>query len=303
MPEVEFDITPPYDFALSLEFARCTRFEVRDSHGQNRLRRIMLIDGIPVFVEIGCDGGVERPRGILAWSYPEGGRVTRSAILQSARRVICADLNLGPFYRRLSAAARRTAVLRNFRGLKPILTPTVFESAAWAIMGQQVNLTFAFALKMRLVEEFGRRFSLNGTDFFLFPTPDIISRADTAELRRLQFSARKAEYLLGISKSVSCGDLDLEALAGQTYGSAVASLVSIRGVGSWSANYILMRGAGHLDCLPLGDSGLHRAVRKLYRLKTVPDNTRVENLARIFRPYRTLFTWYLWCYIMKGNTS
>jgi 3-methyladenine DNA glycosylase/8-oxoguanine DNA glycosylase len=266
MPEASFKITPPYNFALSLTFARCTRFEIEDDNGADILQKILQINGKPVFVKIICDGDIYNPRAAVSWSALNGGLPSRKDIIYTVKRIISADLDLTSFYRLCRKSKHFSKIIGQFCGLKPILTPTVFESAAWAIMGQQVNLNFASILKNRLVEKYGQELNIDGRSFSLFPLPEKISRAQISELRSFQFSKR-----------------------------------SIRGIGVWSANYILMRGAGHLNCLPLGDSGLHRAVKNLYRLKTIPDNEKVEKLAQKFIPYRSLYTLYLWCSLLKGE--
>ncbi|MEW5925797.1 MAG: DNA-3-methyladenine glycosylase, partial [Candidatus Zixiibacteriota bacterium] len=136
--------------------------------------------------------------------------------------------------------------------------------------------------------------NVNGREYDLFPEPKDLHGATVEQLRLMQFSNRKAEYLLDLSRAVVNGDLELEKTGKSDYHTALNNLLAVRGIGIWSANYILMRGAGHLDCLPLGDSGLHRAVRNLYKLKKAPEKEKVEKLAAPFAPYRSLYTLYLW---------
>jgi len=294
MLEAEIEIIPPYNFELSLRFAKGCRFETEGELDDDRLLRLLRIDGTPVLIKISVNKEIERPVASVSWSLPEGGRIPRKKITDFCGRLICADLDLSSFYSLAAKSGRLKEVVGRFRGLKPILTPSIFESAAWAIMGQQVNLKFASTLRIRMVEKYGKRIQADGHLYFLFPEPGEVSRASVSELKELQFSTRKAEYLLDLSQGIANGRYPLESLSQLNYGEALSELTAIRGLGVWSANYILMRGAGHLDCLPLGDSGLHRAVQRLYRLKEAPDNRKVEKLAAKFSPYRSLYTLYLW---------
>jgi DNA-3-methyladenine glycosylase II len=296
-----FSITPPYDFAVSLRFSKRSHLENVDDVHDKKLRRVFLICNVPVLAEIECFGNIESPHGIVRWTALNAGDVKPSDIIEAVRRIICADLDLLPFYLKASRDRHLLTLTEKFRGLKPLLTSTIFEAAAWAIMGQQVNLHFAYTLKKRLVENFGRRFSHAGREWFLFPRPADLAELELAELRSLQFSARKAEYLRDLSHYLFEDSSLFDSLVEQTYLSAVHYLMSIRGIGIWSANYILLRGAGFLDCLPLGDSGLHRAVRTIYRMRYIPDNKKIEKLARPMMPYRSLFTLYLWFSLMKGE--
>ena len=298
-----FSITPPHDFALSLRFSQRSRFENVDDGRDKKLRRAILIGDVPVLAEIECLGDIESPHGVVRWTALNTGKVKRSDVINAARKIICADLDLLPFYLKASRDRHLMTLTEKFRGLKPLLTSTIFESAAWAMMGQQVNLHFAYTLKKRLVENFGRKFHHAGREWFLFPRPADLAKLEVAELRSLQFSARKAEYLRDLSYNLSEDSSLFDSIVEQTYLSAVHYLMSIRGIGIWSANYILLRGAGFLDCLPLGDSGLYRAVRIAYRMRTIPDNKKIEKLARPMIPYRSLFTIYLWFSLMKEENG
>jgi DNA-3-methyladenine glycosylase II len=301
MPEISFKIKPPFDFALSLEFARCTKFEIENSDGSVALRKILDINGHPCFIKIDCTGGVNNPGAHVHWEALNGGSIRSDIIVGMVKRILSADVKVDQFYKVGEKSGRFRKIIEQYYGLKPILTPTVFESAAWAIMGQQVNLNFAHILKNRLVENYGREYKLDGYAYSLFPGPDKIGRADVASLTSMQFSERKAEYIIDLAREVSSGRLELDLLTQMKYDEALERLQAIRGIGVWSANYILMRGAGHLNCLPLGDSGLHRAIKKLYRLKELPDNTKVMQSAQKFAPFRSLYTLYLWCYLIKGE--
>ena len=300
MPHAKIKIVPPFDMILSLRFATACRFESENDCREGKFRRIIKIDNVPVLLTITVSGNVENPAGRVQWSMPEGGNVRRKTILDLSRRIVSADLDLEPFYKQASNSHTVKKVTDTFRGLKPILTPTVYESAAWAIMGQQVNLNFAYTLKKRITEKYGRTISIDNRKYALFPEPVKFKKVTVGQLRRLQFSTRKAEYLLGLSKSVTNGELNLELLAGENYENALEKLLTVRGIGIWSANYILMRGAGQLNCLPLGDSGLHRAVKNWYKLKNLPDHEKVKKLAKPCAPFRSLYTLYLWYSLLNS---
>jgi len=294
MPQAKIKITPPFDIKLSLRFATACRFESEADCREGRFHRMVDIGGTPVLLTVTAEDGNESATARVSWSTPCGGEVRRAEVLKLARHIISADLDLGPFYKMASKVKLMSGIVRDFRGLKPIMTPSVYEAAAWAVMGQQVNLNFAYTLKKRVTEKYGSIVSHDNREYPLFPPPDRIAGAEVAQLRRLQFSNRKAEYLIGLSKLVAERILKLEQLNRIDYTEALETLLAVRGIGIWSANYILMRGAGHLDCLPLGDSGLHRAVKNLYKLKTSPDNEKVAKAAEPFKKFRSLYTLYLW---------
>ncbi|MEW5925101.1 MAG: hypothetical protein AB1746_14035, partial [Candidatus Zixiibacteriota bacterium] len=150
MAGAEFEIKPPFDMRLSLRFATACRFESEADCAEGRFHRMVHISGIPVLLTITTEGSVDKVVGKAIWSFPEGGKVPGRKIVELAQYIVSADLDVAPFYNLASRSNSMKAIIAKFHGLKPILTPSVFESAAWAIMGQQVNLNFAHTLKMRV---------------------------------------------------------------------------------------------------------------------------------------------------------
>jgi DNA-3-methyladenine glycosylase II len=282
----------PYSFDLSYSFYRRSKFEMVDRFADRFFMRPIAIDGIPILIKIpyGNDGLTSILN--IKWQSPgEFDDVKRLRLMLA--RMFYVDFDIENFYRHPLDKAMR-GLTRRFTGFRPILTPDVFEASAWAIIGQQVNLQFAYRLKSRIVEYVNRSFTIDGIKYYLFPSSSEVADMKYKTLRSMQFSGRKAEYLLEFARMVSNGELDLEDLAELDYEPAQEKLLSIRGIGPWSANYILMRGAGHRDAFPIGDSGINHAVRNLYGLDKKPDIDLLLELGERWRPYRSLATFYLW---------
>lgn len=294
MPRSEFKIISPYDFDLSTKFCERTKFDKLDRSDKYYLKRYTQIDKTPVFLEIGCSGTINRPVGLVKWSYPDGGRIGKKRITETAAKIISADVDLKPFYKKLNQSAKLKSLAKSLYGLKPILTATAFESAAWAIIGQQINLTFAGKVKMRLERRYGKSIKYGNSRFYLFPDATKLARVRIPALKKMQFSLRKAEYLIGLAGICTKQKDFFDSLSDTPYNEAVEKLITVRGIGIWSANYLLMRGVGHLNCLPLGDTGLTRATKEVYNMRTKPDNDKIEKMAKKFEPYRSLYTLYLW---------
>jgi len=282
----------PYDFGLSFSFYRRSRFELIDTVADGHFARSFLIDDVPVLIRIPRqkNGIIDRFR--INWRSPSE-RVDRKKLRRLLKRMFYADFEIERFYsRRLDPVMRR--LVRKFVGFRPILTPSVFEAAAWAVIGQQVTLHFAHMIKSRLIEMIDRSFELDGERYYLFPTPEDIAGLDYRSLRSIQLSGRKAEYLLDLSRLVASGKIELENVMARDYETAYHELTAIRGIGPWTANYVLLRGAGHRDAFPIGDSGINRAVRVQYGLEKKPDVDYLLELAERWRPYRSLASFYLW---------
>ena len=286
------DAVGPYDFELSYSFYRRSKFEMVDRFGEKCFVRPIMFGKSPVIITISSAKGERSKQIAVFWKSPK--RVDDpEGLKQLLIRMLCLDFDLRIFYRQQLDPIMKT-LTRTYPGFRPILTPDIFEAAAWAIIGQQVTLHFAYMLKGRLVEKVNRNFKVGGITYHLFPSAEDIAGLDHDSLRAMQLSTRKTEYLLDFSRAVATGEFDLESLRTLDYDTAVERLLALRGIGPWSANYILMRGAGHLDAYPIGDSGINRAVKDLYGLRKKPDTKRLLKIGNNWRQYRSLACFYLW---------
>ncbi|GLH66976.1 DNA-3-methyladenine glycosylase 2 [Geothrix edaphica] len=185
------------------------------------------------------------------------------------------------------------ALARGREGLRVPLTLDPFEALVWAILGQQVNLAFAYALRRDLI-------CLAGT-----PVGELIAHPEAARLAALEpgelvarrFSRRKAEYVLNAAGKVAAGELRLEEMLTAT--GAGKALLALRGCGPWTAQYVLMRGLGFRDCVPVGDAALTLALQRWFKLEARPDGPGTTRLMAPFAPHRSLATFHLWA-SLKG---
>ena len=170
-------------------------------------------------------------------------------------------------------------------------TPSVFDGVLWSILGQQINFPFACLLKRRLIE---RTSAVFADGLHAPPTPAAIAALDPAELLPLQFSRQKSAYVTDTARLIASGQLDLAALRSMSATRAERTLLTVRGLGPWSVNYIMMRALGLPDCVPLGDTGVTSGLLALLRLDERPDVDATRRLMAVFSPYRSLATAHLW---------
>src|SRR5262249_30716473 len=139
-----------------------------------------------------------------------GARTARvvDAALAEARHIVGADLDVASFYREAADDPVLAGLIPRHYGLRPTLSAQPVEMLVGAICAQQVNLAFAFTVRARLVRCFGTAVRVNGETIYTFPGPELLARARVSELRRMQFTTRKAEYIVGLARCVSDGGLD-----------------------------------------------------------------------------------------------
>ncbi len=178
-------------------------------------------------------------------------------------------------------------LVRRRPGLRVPGSADGFELAARAVVGQQVSLAAARTVAARLVERYGEPLDEpHGSVTRLFPTSAALAQADPASL---PMPRGRARALRELARRVSAGDLRLD--AGAEPESALSDLLSIPGIGSWTASYIAMRALGDPDAYPLGDAGLRRA---LEQHGLALDRADERRLAESWRPWRSYATVHLW---------
>jgi AraC family transcriptional regulator of adaptative response / DNA-3-methyladenine glycosylase II len=184
---------------------------------------------------------------------------------------------------------QHAAFVKPRRGLRLPLIPRGFDALCWAITGQQINLKFAGALRRAMILLAGQKIGA----MIAHPTAETLANVGVPALTALRYSGSKARYLVDAAAAVAKGELDIENLA---LGSAVAAeraLIAQRGVGVWTARYVLMR-RGFADSAPVGDSGLATALQRLHELPARPDAGHTERLMSRFAPNRSLASMHLW---------
>lgn len=260
-------------------------------------------DQIHMLIPAGADSAVVRidgeQEGYLRIRYIGDGAGTTSAARAAAVRYVREwfdlDTDLAPFYEMAeNDTLLREAVHRNY-GLRLIGIPDLFEALCWGIIGQQINLTFAYTLKRRFVEQFGTSAEADGQLYWAFPSPERIAALDTADLIPLQLTSKKAEYLIGVARLVAEGKLSKERLlATGDCKAAEKQLVSVRGIGPWTANYVLMRCLRYPSAFPIDDVGLHLALKQLLGLDHKPSKETIERLSVHWAGWEAYATFYLW---------
>jgi DNA-3-methyladenine glycosylase II len=202
--------------------------------------------------------------------------------------------NLKPFYSLAKKDELLRPLVKEFYGYRIIGEPDLFESLVWAVLGQQINLTFAYTLKQRFVEQFGERLAHNGGEYFLFPTPERVAVLGDSDLLPLQFSRQKSKYTTLIAEAFAAGLVSKEKFIGWPLKEAKEELMKIKGVGNWTANYALMKTYRYPDAFPLEDAGLHNAIKNQLGLKAKPSLDRVKKIFKKYKGWEAYATLYLW---------
>jgi endonuclease III len=139
--------------------------------------------------------------------------------------------------------------------MKPPRFATVFESVINAIACQQMTLTVGIRLLNGLAANHGPALQEGQDAVHAFPRPEDLAGLQPEELRRLGFSRQKGRAMIELARAINEGRLDLEALTELPDEEAVERLRGLRGVGRWTAEFVLLRGLGRTHVFPGDDVG------------------------------------------------
>ncbi|HVW83598.1 MAG TPA: hypothetical protein VHB50_02920, partial [Bryobacteraceae bacterium] len=261
---------------------------VSESVSGDGLRKCVLIDGRAALLDIRFGG-----------EYADCSVDT--ADIFAAHRAIIRILGLGAdaagFERQFRADELLGLTIARQQGLRIPLTPQPWEALAWAIMGQQISLKAAVALRRELIMHAGNAHPIG---LRAHPSAEAVAGFNVETLRRLKFSGSKAEYLLAAARAVASGELPLATMRKMSARRAARLLSAIRGVGPWTVQYVFLRGLGFADCLPAGDTGLAQGLGRLCGER--PGELQIRELMARFAPYRSLATCHVWA-TLKGRAD
>ena len=203
------------------------------------------------------------------------------------------DLDLVGFYRMAKADPALASLVEPLYGLRPTLAPTPFEMLVGSITAQQINLSFAFACRARLVRRYGTPVRAGRETVWAFPDAARLAGARLRELRALKYSTRKAEYIRDLARAVVSGALDLEAVCSEPTPTVIERLTALRGLGRWTADWFLARCLGRGDVCPAGDLAVRKAFDHYYGRGRALSEKAIRRRADAWGQYQNLAVHYL----------
>ena len=288
------ELTGPFNPELSLAFWLRRPEELIDLVGPgNSYTRLFFRDDRPVLLHVEQTGDLENPSCdvTLAGEIRDDDRAWAA---DTVRWLLNDHCPLEDFYAHITAADPAFPLVAGTRGLRPPLSPTLFETLVFAIVGQQVNLTFAYRCKAALEQNYTRCSIIDGLEYMAALAPQNLDGAEIADLRALKISNAKSRAILELAERFRAEPLDRHKLAGKSSGEISDILTSFRGIGPWTAAYSMIKALGTLDVLPCGDAGVQNAVRTWRSMDHKPTSDEVHAIGDLWGSYKALATFYLW---------
>ena len=284
--------TPPlFSFSECLWFLNRNYDDCLHSVGENAVLKAIATPFGDVLFKVSEQGGFLQIDVLEGASTPE----CRDFLTAYVKEWFDMDRDLTPFYMRLKRDSRLAYMAEDFAGLRLMGISDMFEALCWSVIGQQINLTFAYKMKRRMVERYGRHIEWDNQVFHIFPGPEVLADAAVEVLREMQFSQKKAEYVIGVARAFVEGTLSraqIDALP--DFESRQKALTAHKGIGVWTANYVLMKSFRAPEGIPHGDVGLLNALVGHGIITERSEKDKIEAFFRDYVGWETYVTFYLW---------
>jgi DNA-3-methyladenine glycosylase II len=287
---LEIQISGEFDFRQCLIFLGRSPQECLHSIAGPLFYKAVRLNGERLLLKISSDNQTIR----IEYPFHTPAKITRAEIAKFGWEFFDLGRDLSGFYQMGQADPVLKSLIAKYRGLRIIGIPDLFETLTWAIIGQQINLTFAYTMKKKLVEKYGEKFSWADGELWFFPEPDAIVGLEVQDLARLQFSRQKAEYVIGLAKLFANGSLRKDKLKQQSDQEIYQKLLGIRGVGKWTADYTMMKSFYVASAFPIADVGLHQALKNVLELPQKPTIEQIQTMAVHWKGWEAYATFYLW---------
>lgn len=290
MTEMLLAVQQPFDFQECLVFLSRSEQEVLHVTTHDTVRKLIRIGKRLILTEL------QEAENHIRVVFPvdDVSDTEKEYVEREVRDWLDLDRDLIPFETMGAKDELLAPLIEAHRGLRMIGFPDLFEALTWAIIGQQITLSFAYTIKRRFVERYGDQRVVGDQVYWTFPRAERIALLEPEALRELQFSIRKAEYIIDIAREITSGTLSKALLQSQSSADIRQRLLAIRGVGAWTADYVLMKCFQDASAFPVADVGLHQAIQHRLGTAEKPTIEEVRRYGERWQGWEGYATFYLW---------
>jgi len=284
---------PPFRLDLTVWALRRRQRNLIDRWDGGAYRRVIVMAERPIELAVRQEGSCEAPRLILTATPPPRTLLEDRRVRSIVDRLLGLRVELTDWYRMAAGDARLRPLADTFRGMKPPRFPTMFEAVVNAFACQQLSLEVGIELLNRLATLTGAGFGVPPDTRYAFPTARDVARLAPVKYRAIGFSHQKVRALLGLACAVARGELDLEPLQQEHDAVVQQRLLELRGVGRWTAEYVLLRGLGRVHVFPGDDVGARKRLGRWLGRSQPLDYAGVHRAVTRWRPYAGLVYFHL----------
>lgn len=296
---------PPYDFELTAgqpNYSREQQFKTEEYVEGSYVRLLDLGDKV-VLAKVTSVGYVDQPELSVELTGSDLTDTDADRAAQQITWLLGCDQDLRPFYDAVTADPVLADVVNDFYGYHNTRTASVYEALVQAVLGQQIATNVSRIIRSLLVENYGVRATIVDREWYAFPRAESLAIAEVDDLRQLKLSFRKAEYIQGIARAALDSGNNLDGMHDLEDDEVVKCMVAMRGVGQWTAQWVLVRALARPDGFPVGDLALRRTVSSLYFNGKEIDDAQLLAFSERWAPWRSYATSYLFAALRSGRIA
>jgi DNA-3-methyladenine glycosylase II len=284
---------PPFRLDLTVWALRRRPRNLIDRWDGTTYRRVIVVGGRPTELAARQAGSSAAPKLIVTATPAPRSLQDRQRVRSSVDRLLGLRIDLTDWYQTAAADTRLRRLADTFRGMKPPRFATMFEAVVNAFACQQLSLEVGLELLNRLAMLCGARAGTLPDAGYAFPVADDVARLPAEKYRALGFSRQKVHALLSLARAITRRALDLESLEQKDDTVVRQRLLDLRGVGRWSAEYVLLRGLGRLHVFPGDDVGAQKRLARWLGRSRPLDYGGVGRAVERWQPYAGLVYFHL----------
>ena len=286
----------PFDFSQSLEFlSDFSPMKNEQEVKSGAFTKAVQANGRTIGFKVSDNGTIEDPKlAFTAYSEAKFTDEVKELIADRISFFLSLQDNLKEFYEIAKKDEWIQPAIKQFYGHKQVKFLTPFEIACWAILAQRIPMAAAHKMKENIVKKVGGRINVKGVEYHSFPEPSNLAAA-LADLPELVSNKRKTDYLSAVAEAFC--KVDEYWLRSAPYDHVHRWLTDIKGIGDWSANFVMIRGLGRMENLSNIEPQLALDVARIYTRKDEPTlNEEVCQIAEKYGKWKGYWAYYLRIY-------
>ena len=295
----------PYDFELTAgqpNYSRDQQFKTED-YVDGAYVRLLDLGDKTALASVRSVGSVDAPELSVTLTGDDLTDDDASRAATQLAWLLGCNQDLRPFYDSVGDDLILSDVVREFYGYHNTRAASVFEALVQAVMGQQIATAVARIVRSLMIEHYGIRATIAGREWYAFPRAEALAMAEVTDLRQLKLSVRKSEYIQGIARAALESPDGFEGMHQLPDDEVIKQMVALRGVGQWTAQWILVRALSRPDGFPIGDLALRRTVAALYFDGAEITDEELLAFSERWSPWRSYATAYLFAALRAGRVA
>ncbi|MBZ0299494.1 MAG: DNA-3-methyladenine glycosylase 2 family protein [Anaerolineae bacterium] len=255
-------VVQPFDFSQSLRFlGQFTPAMGEQVINPRSLTKAVLLNGQVAAVRVSDSSAPDSLRLDLFADVPLAASA-KDALQDRASFFLSLDDDLIPFYALAEHDPNFAPIVQQLHGYHQVKFLTPFENACWAVLSNRNRMAIASSMKTRLTQAFGGAIVIDGVVHHAFPEPQALLEADAEDLEQVIGHAQKAGFLRHVALAFT--EVDEGWLRTGPIEDVEAWLLAVKGIGPWSASFVLVRGLGRMEAFKVPEQRLIDAASRLY---------------------------------------